>query len=250
MTTPPNITPQQQPVPKRRGCFFYGCITSLVLCVVLALGVLLGVRFLLNKANAVIAEYTDTQPMAMPKEDMPAAELEALKKRYTDFQAALQGHSNTPPLVLTGRELNNLLQNVILPQAARSNNTQNASADVNKLYREHFHVTLDGDKLKGQVSLPLGEWVRVPGVDTKGRYLNGAGVFSVALANDRLSVYIDSLEVKGKPLPEQFMTQLHSQNVAQDASRDPTNAAAISRFESIEVKDSKLIITPKKPEAP
>jgi hypothetical protein len=46
------------------------------------------------------------------------------------------------------------------------------------------------------------------------------------------------------------MTQLRSQNVAQDASRNPSNAAAISRFESIEVKDSKLIITPKKPEAP
>jgi hypothetical protein len=65
------------------------------------------------------------------------------------------------------------------------------------------------------------------------------------MTNNELSVRIDSLEVKGKRLPEKYLAQLREQNLAQDADNNPTNAAAMSNYKSIEIKDGKVIIEAK-----
>jgi hypothetical protein len=222
-----------EPVKKGGGCFFYGCITSLVLLLVIGFTGFFGARYALRWANAQIALYTDTKPLLLEKEEpLPSVELAQLKARAKEFQSALEAHTNTPPLVLTSRELGALLMS--LPEMQG--------------FKDHFRVALDGSKIKGQLSLPLGEYFKFPFIDTKGRYLNGAGTFRVLLTNDSLSVNIDSLEVKGQPLPEKFMSQLRNKNLAEDIANDPTNAAAISRYESIEVKDSTLTLKAKKAE--
>ncbi|MDB6020127.1 MAG: hypothetical protein JWR19_4616 [Pedosphaera sp.] len=214
--------------PKKRGCFFYGCITSLVLLVIVLVVGFLGVRFALHKIDAMVAQYTDTQAMVMPKEEMPAAELEKLKARFAAFQVALDAHSNAVPLILTGPEINALLR----------------SSPNMKAMHDSFYVAVEGDQIKGQLSLPLSQ-IKFPLVDLNGRYLNGAAVFKAVLTNDQLWVTIQQLEVKGKPVPEQFMTQFRNKNLAEDAQNNPTNSAAIRNFESIEIKDGKVIITPK-----
>jgi hypothetical protein len=214
--------------PKKRGCFFYGCITSLVLLTIILVAGFLGVRFFLHKIDAMVAQYTDTQAMVMPKEEMPAAELEKLKARFAAFKVALDAHSNAVPLILSGPEINALLR---------------SSPDM-KAMRDTFYIAVEGDQVKGQLSLPLSQF-KIPMVDLNGRYLNGAAVFKAVLTNDQLSVRIQSLEVKGQPLPEKFMSQLRMKNLAEDAQNNPTNAAVISKFESIEIKDGRVIITPK-----
>jgi len=222
-----------EPVKKRRGCFFYGCITSLVLLLLIGLTLFLGVRYALQRANAFVAQYTDTKPLLLEKEDpIPAAELDSLKARVAAFTAALEARTNTPALVLTSRELGSLLST--LPEMQG--------------FKDNFRVALAGDKVTGRVSLPLEKQFRIPLVDFKGRYLNGAGTFKISLTNNLLWVGIDSLEVKGQPLPENLLSQLRLQNFAEEAMKNPTNAAAISRYESIEVKDSALTIKAKKTE--
>ncbi len=79
----------------------------------------------------------------------------------------------------------------------------------------------------------------------KGRYLNGAASFKASLENGVLIVTAHSIEVKGKPLPEPFMSQLRNENLAKDAYRDPKNAESLRKIESIEVKDGKLTIKPR-----
>jgi hypothetical protein len=214
---------------KQHGCFFYGCITCLVLLLVVGLTAFFGVRYAIHRVNAMIAEYTDTQPMALPKEEMPAAELDLLKKRFAAFNDALQAHSNAPPFALTGREINALL----------------ASAPEMQLFKDRFHVALEGNQIKGQVSLPVDAFFKIPFIDTKGRFLNGVGVFRAVLTNDQFIVTTDSLEVKGKPLPEVYMAKLRNQNLLENTEID-TNAPVISQSESIEIKDGKLILQPKK----
>ena len=61
--TDPNVPP---PIRKGRGCFFYGCLTSLVLLLVVFLLALFTVRWIRNEINA----YTDTAPMTLPKVEM------------------------------------------------------------------------------------------------------------------------------------------------------------------------------------
>jgi hypothetical protein len=209
---------------KRRGCFFYGCITCLVLFLVVGLMAVLAVRYVAGQLNAVIAEYTDTSPMALPKVNMPADEVKKLQERVDAFGKAADAHTNTPPLVLTGLEINALLAN-------------NSSELKDKVY-----VSLEGSEVKGQISLPLEKYFKIWLIHTQGRYLNGAATMNVALTNSTLSVLLQSLEVKGKPLPEKFMAGLRGQNMAANANNDPNESAFIGRFESIVVTNGTIIL--------
>ncbi len=215
---------------KPRGCFFYGCITCLALFGLAVVLLLLGGWYAVRSLNALVTEYTDTVPMALPKVNMPPEELAKLKARVADFQHALDAHSNSPPLILTGREINALMQDS--PQVRQMN------------LNDKFYVDLVGDHIKGQISLPLDQF-KIPFVHTAGRYLNGIGDMSAEVTNAELTVAVISLEVKGKPLPPKFMGPLQQQNLADQVNQDPTNVTEMSRFESIEVRNSTLIIKPK-----
>ncbi len=219
------------PEKKGRGCLFYGCLISLIGVVILLVAVLLIARYFINVANTKIAEYTETQPMAFPKTEISADDLKKLQQRVDTFYAAVNANSNTPPLVLTARDLNALI---------------GASTNVEGL-KDMCYVDIEGDTVKGELSLPLGKFFKLPFVHFKGRYLNGVGTFKVGVTNHVLSVRVESLEVKGKPLPPEFMSQLQGKNMADDYNENPTNAAAMSRFESIEVKDGKVTVKPKSP---
>ena len=106
-------------------------------------------------------------------------------------------------------------------------------------------MTIESNQVRGQVSLPLDK-LHIPIFDLKGRYLNGDGVFNVGLSNQMLWVTVDSLEVKGKPLPKQFLEGLKTINLAEQMGANPTNGAGIGGYGDIEVKDGKVILTPQK----
>jgi hypothetical protein len=217
------------PPRKRRGCFFYGCLTSVFLLLLLAVLIFIGARYLVNTVNAYILEYTDTAPMALPKVDMPEPELKNLQDRVAAFNQAMDAHTNSPVLILNSQEINALL----------------ANSPSTRALKDKVYVTLDGDQVKGQISLPLEKYFRFPMLKTKGRYLNGEGTFKVVITNSILWISMQSFAVKGKPLPENAMVRFRQQNLAAEANNNPTNAAAIGRFESVEVKDSNAIIKAK-----
>jgi hypothetical protein len=214
--------------PKRHGCFFYGCVTCLVLCLLVVVTAFFTVRYGIRQINAALAEYTDTAPMPLPKVEMSPTELEQLQKRLAAFNESSEARTNTPPLILTAREINVLL----------------AGSPEMQAFKNRFYVSIETNQIRGLVSLPLDNF-KIPFLNFKGRYLNGAGVFAVQMTNNELLVRIDSLEVKGKRLPENYLAQLRQQNLAQDADNNPTNAAAISNYKSIEIKDGKVIIEAK-----
>jgi hypothetical protein len=217
--------------PKKRGCFFYGCIVCAALFLLVVICVGLFAWYGISKLNALVDQYTDTTAMQLPKVDMPADELAKLKARVATFKHALDAHTNTPPLVLTSREINALM-------------TDDPQVKLMKL-DDTFYVDLQGDHINGEVSLPLDRMGKIPFVHTAGRYLNGKGEFAAEVTNAMLSVTTISLEVKGSPLPAQFMSSLRQKNLAEDVNQNPTNTAAMAQFESIEIKDSTLIIRAK-----
>ena len=219
---------QSPPPPKRRGCFFYGCITSLAVLGVMAITIFFVTRYVINRVNRLLAEYTETSPMALPKVKMPAEELKKLKDRMAAFDGAMESQSNTAPLILTDREINALL----------------GSSPQLKDYRDEFYISLEGDQIKGQMSLPLDTFNKMPLLDLKGRYLNGTGILTATITNGTFYVSVKSLEVKGKPLPESFLGPLRQENLAKAFNRG-TNATAFERYESVQVKDGVLIIKAK-----
>lgn len=204
--------------PKRRGCLFYGCLTCIVLALLTLVLAVVAVRVVKNKING----YTDSQPMQMPKVEMSDTEFQSLQQRVSTFGDALGQGKPIEPLMLTERDINALL--------ARSANT--------KALADKVYVSMNGNEVKGQVSIPLSGlgWLG------KGRYLNGEATFKVSLENGVLLVTAQEIKVKGTPLPESFMSQLRRENLAKDAYKNPENAETIRKLDSIEVEDSKAII--------
>jgi len=216
------------PVPaKKRGCFFYGCLTSIILMVVLLVGILVVAKFVLNRFNQYIAQYTETNSVALPTVQFSADELKAVVDKVTEFSDALDAHTKAAPLVLTGPQVNALLE--ARPELAQ--------------YKGQFFVSFDSNQTKAQVSLPLDK-IKVPGLNTKGRYLNGSGTFSVSINDGLLEVNLTSLEVKGKSLPPEVLTSFQHQNLATNANKGP-NTNYFNQIESLEVTNSTLVIRAK-----
>jgi hypothetical protein len=204
--------------PKRRGCLFYGCLTCVVLALLTGLLAFLGVRALKSKIYA----WTDSQPMQLSKVEMSDAEYDSLKQRVASFGDAMEQGKPVEPLILTERDLNALM--------VRSAQTKELADKV--------YLTMTDSQVRGQVSIPLSGlgWLG------KGRYLNGEATFDVSLENGVLIVTAQEVKVKGRPLPEAFMKQLRQENLAKDAYKNPENAEALRKLDSIQIEDDRAII--------
>lgn len=210
-------------VPKaHRGCFFYGCITSLVLLALMLGALLIGLHYVKKMVN----RYTDSQPMEMPTAQMPQGEVNKLKQRFETFEQAVREQRPTQPLTLTPDDINALI----------------ASGPEQQPLKGKFYVSLEGDQLKGQVSVPL----QHVGLGMfRGRYLNGSATFNLAFRNGALFVTAQTLVVKGSPLPETFMQQIRKENLAANLANEPRAVAVLQGLEDIRVSDGKLVIVPR-----
>ena len=223
---PPPVTPASEEA-KRRGCFFYGCITVLIVMVLVGIAFFFAVRYGLNKIASIVEQYTETTPMTLPPVQISPTDYEQLDKRVTAFADAVNARKATLPLVLTGGDINALI----------------ANNPAWKALKGKVYVTIEGDQIKGKVSIPMDDLAQVPLLSRlKGRYLNGSAAFKAALANGVLVVTLQSLEAKGQSPSPQVMAQLKSVNFAQNSAQDPKTQEMIGRFESIEVKDGKITI--------
>ena len=72
---------------------------------------------------------------------MSQAEIDKLKQRFEAFQAAVREQRPTQPLTLTADDINALI----------------ASGPEQQALKGKFYVSLEGDQLKGEVSVPLQE---------------------------------------------------------------------------------------------
>jgi hypothetical protein len=217
----PKFSPEPpEPVPRQHGCFFYGCIIASVLALLMVILLAIGFFFLYHFASQLIDQYTSPVPRALPKVEMPAEERQALKARVQAFRKAVDEGTPTEPLVLTSDDLNALI-------------------DENPDLKGMFYFKVEGDEVKGQVSIPLDK------LDigmVRGRYLNGEADVKASLRDGVLIVTLDSIEVNGQRVPEKVMKGVREQNFAKDFYKDEKNAATIRKFESLEIKDGKIII--------
>jgi len=229
-----NISSPPPPARKKRGCFFYGCLTLVILAILLGVAGFFAVRYVLNKVTVLIEQYTDPAPAALPQVEFSPGDYEELQARLAEFQETLDGRKEGLPLTLTATELNALIAN-------------HASM---KEFKDRLHVTIEGDQVKGQVSLPLDRIASMPGLSRlKGRYLNGSAVLRASLENGLLDVHMMSLEVKGMKPPEEVMAQLRSENLAKDVQNRPDVSANLRKLESLEVQDGRVTLKAKAPPA-
>jgi hypothetical protein len=217
----PKFTPEPpQPMPKQRGCFFYGCIIASILAVLGVIFMAVIAFFGYRLFNKLVDEYTATAPRELPKLDMPAEQQQAVKDRVEAFWKAVEAGTPTEPLVLTSDDLNVLIED-------------------NPDLKGVIYVKVEGEEIKGQVSIPLDK-LNIGMV--RGRYLNGEADLKASLKDGVLIVTLDSIEVNGKRPPDEMMKKIREQNLAKDVYKEEKNANLIRKLESLEVKDGKIIL--------
>jgi hypothetical protein len=201
--------------PKPRGCFFYGCL-SLAVLGLLVVGLIAGVVYL---AKRTINAYTSAAPAMVEKVEYTPAQMEVLKARLAAFGDALNKGNKDMELVLTADDLNALISQ-------------------EKGLQGRLFVRID-DRIKGELSLPLDD---IGPLKLKGRYLNGAVTFKVALIQGAPDVRLDDVTVKGKPLPPMLLAEFKKQNFARDLQNDPQTATNLAKFESVRITNGTVVL--------
>lgn len=212
----------EQATKPRRGCFFYGCISGLVLLAIVLAALMIGLHYVKKMIN----QYTDTRPMELPTVQMSQGEIDKLKQRFNAFRQAVREQLPAQPLELTADDINALI----------------ASGPERQVLKGKFYVSMEGDQLKGEVSVPL----RDVGLSMfKGRYLNGSATFNLSFRNGALSVTPQTIIVKGKALPEVYMQEIRKENLAAKSANESDAAAVLQGLDDIHVKEGKLVVVPK-----
>ena len=216
-------TPPAPQIKKPRSFLFY---------VAVALGSLALASFLMTSllvlyVRAKIISYTDTVATALPQVSMPAADSDAVMKRIETFRSDLKESKETPELVLSADDINAFIATM---------------STEDKPFKDMIHVSLEGDKLGGQVSLPLDK-TKLP--LPSGRHLNGTATFNFSMEDGVLLITADTVTLNGKPLPDRLMTALRNENMARDAYRRPKTAEILRKIESMKITDGRITIKPR-----
>jgi len=214
--------PQQK---QKRGCLFYLGIIAVVSFLMLTLGAFFGLRY----AKRMVNELTDAQPAQLPTVRLPEAQMFQLHDRVTTFRDGVRDGDAVEPLELTADELNALVE------------TDPAMASL----KNHLFVTINSNQLGAQVSFPAQD-LGLVSRRWQGRFVNATGVFDAAITTNELHITAESLLVRGTPIPKIIMREIAAENLADKFNQDPRTSAGLKKLQSIEVKDGKLIIVPKK----
>ena len=202
--------------------FAIGCLSIFLLGIV---GSVAGYFWVKEALTGFMEEYTDTQARKLPELTLSLQEAAAIAERLDRFKAEVDQGTAVEPLILTGDDINGLIR---------------THPDWKELSGK-VYVTIEDDQVKGEVSIPLSGL----GFIQEGRFLNGSANFKVDLAAGRLMVFVEAVEVKGKPLPDKFMVKMGSENLAAEVNSKPELNAILQNLESVSVENGKLIFMPK-----
>lgn len=198
--------------PRKRGCFFYGCLTLVLLLVLVgaAVGILLYISL----------QVTSEAPRPLPEFQLRPGQEEEVRRRVAEFERA--GRAAGPvSLELTADDLNALITG-------------------DDWWRGKAHARIEGDRIIFDLALPL---EKVPFVSD--RYLNGSVAVQVRLRNGRLKLDAESGEVGGEPLRRDLLdaaARLLETNLNQELRR-ARFLEFLREARSLEVRDGKVIIT-------
>ncbi|MFC1823534.1 hypothetical protein ACFL9T_12560 [Thermodesulfobacteriota bacterium] len=204
---------------KGRGCFFYGCLTTIVLCIIVG-G--LGMYGLWRLKEAAVG-YTDSEPMLMERGAISPERVERVKEKIFGFYESIQKGNKRGSLRLSEDEVNTLIN----------------SHPRFKELGGGVRISFKDEEIKGEVSIPL---EGVPLGLGEGKYLNGSAVFKVWAEEGLMVVTIDALKVKDGAVPEMIMAEIRKQNLAKELYKDAEKARMLKRLRRVEVKNGKLVI--------
>ncbi len=202
-----------------RGCLFYLGIAALLLAVLGAL-FMVSIGLMMKKS---VDKFTDTKPIEFIDQPIDPDYIEAVKLKVKLFSDAVKNGVDEIEISLNEDEINTLIR------------THGSLSILKDMVR----ITLQDQKLKGEVSLPL---KKLKTGILNDRYINGMAEFKLAHENDKLNIHLESLKIKDQDIPAQFMANLSQVNFANEISKNPKANNAMKYILGINVEDDNLII--------
>ena len=214
-----------QPRPRGSSLPKYLGIGCLVLIALLLIGGVLAYYGIRSAVGGLVAEYSSERPVAMPEVQISEAELASLQERVREFGDAMEEDRPTEPLSLSADELNALIQSAL----------RRKESEVSA------YVRIVGRRLEGDVSIPLDRF----GNDLKSRYFNGKARISVGVVGERLVAHLEDLKIGDRYVPDAFRERFSRENRLKDAYDDPDSRRFLTRLDSVEIGDGRLVLKPR-----
>ena len=210
--------------PRRRGlgCFGRGCLIFLVFVIVLVIACFAGAYWGLHRHSALfygnywlaktgsIAEA----PTPVPEFNGSDQQIQRVRERWEDFEQKTRA-GQSAEIELSADDINALIA---------------ASEDL----RGKVFVSIDGNQLRLQTSLPIGQFLGRPG-----HYFNGDVIIKLEGAQSPDNLRLSRLTVNGEQGPTDFLDWKYRSRQLREYLAEQRNAYDIG---TIEVRDGKVIL--------
>jgi len=190
-------------------------------CIFVGLALITGVAayFGFRKARGFMEQFAQPQPLALPSIRYSPQDLAALQQRIDAFLAEARAGQTNARLALSANDLNALIA---------------STAFSNRVY-----VSLEGDVVTGQISLPFEE-LGMPLF--RGRYLNGLSRLEVGCGGGVFSVTMKNVAVNGISVPDHYQGWIQKQNFVSNMATNVLTQDALNRVGRIGVVNQQLIL--------
>ena len=210
--------------PRRKGlgCFARGCLILLVFAIVLAIACFAGVYWGFQRHSAIVhgiywlAKTHSLAEAPAPVPDFTASDeqIQAVRERWQDFEQRTRA-GQPAEIELSADDINSMIA---------------ASREA----RGKIFVSINGDQLRLQSSVPLGEFFGRPGY-----YFNGDITVEFKGAESLENPQLNRIVVNGEQVPSDLLNWKYRSRRLHEYLADYRNSYDIG---TIEVRDGKLIL--------
>ena len=210
--------------PRRQGlgCFARGCLTLLVFAIVLAIACFVGVWWGLQRHSAVVrgiywlakTHSIATEAAPVPEFSASDNQIQEVRERWQDFEQKTRA-AQPAEIELTANDINSLIA-------------------ANRHARGKAFVSIEGDKLRVQASVPLGDILSRPGY-----YFNGDVTAQFKSPESLENPQLNRVVVNGEQVPSDLLSWKYRSRRLGDYVADYRNEHNVG---TIEVRDGKVIL--------
>jgi hypothetical protein len=212
----------EPPPQKRMGCFARGCLILVVFGIVLILACCAGFYWGYRHYSAIVrgpillakAGAISNSPRPLPEYNPPQQEIQAVEKRWQDFENAAQ-QRQPAEIQLTADDINGLIA-------------------ANRHARGKVFVSIEGNQLSVQTSVPLNK-----SFGQSGYYLNGDITIQSNAAATLRDPRLESIAVNSQPVPHDLLDWKYRSRSLRDYLAE---YSPIQDVGTIQVRDGKVIL--------
>ncbi len=210
------------PPRKGLGCFARGCLTLAVFAVVLGIACFAGVYWGLHRHSAIFhglywltkAQAIAQTPVPVPQFTASDAQIQSVHERCEDFEQKARA-GQPAELELTPDDINTLIA-------------------ANQDTRGKVFVSIEGDRLRCQASVPLGEFI-----GRSGYYFNGDITVEPKGAESLENPQLKGIAVNGEPPPTNLLNWKYRSKRLRDYVAEYRNGSGVG---TVEIREGKLIL--------